>query len=329
MIDDFEELRTVLAMRADLAPDPDDLIRTTRKLAQRRQIRRRGAALGGVVVLTVLALIGTSMLGRTHERPAKPVPPVPVGGPLIPPVFPFTVGALPYGLQPADWTSVGSDLTTQPLAADSMDFTSAHDQISVQWRDADPALVDDPTDTTVGPTPYIVHGQVVRVRHGQSTDHYWDLSWPVTDRNWIEIIAGGDAHSQIREQDMATIANAVDIAPSAPLATLAIPHVPVGFTAFSWQHGVSSSQPGSGYDEVEFCPRVMPHSSDESRCFRVDTGHGTFDPADYIPLTGVNSNAVVVHRQIDGDRWVQIVAPPASGLSAATLDYLMRETTFN
>ncbi|HEY0804627.1 MAG TPA: hypothetical protein VGD84_06170 [Pseudonocardiaceae bacterium] len=299
--DDLDELRAVLRMRADLAPNPDDLIPATRKLARRRRIRRRGMVLSGVVVATALALIGASLLGR----PSKPVEPA--GGPLVVPAFPFTVGTLPAGLRPTGWESIGSTLTMQPFASHVMTFAGPDDQLTVQSTNYDPALVDQPTGTATEST-FLVHGTLATLK--SSAGHSWHISWPVGPLAWTDVIVAGDGNSQIHETDIAAIANAITTTPSTPLAGLDIPHLPVGFTAFSWLHSVT---PRRAEDEVELCPSLTK-STDEQGCFSVITGHGSVAQAT-TPL----GQPLTERHQIDADHWVGVYPAPIFGGNVARI----------
>ena len=245
LLGDTDDLRSLLRSRAALAPHPDDLIPATRPLARRRRQRRRGALFGGVVVLTVLALIGATML-RSVEASVTPS-----GPPLVPPVFPFSVGPLPDGLVLERWTSLGGDIPRNAFTLDTMNFSGPDTHVIVEWTNYDPALT--VTPQSVPRTTVTVHG-VAGVAVGLN-GQLSSVSWPAGPLRWINVAT--DSPHAVPEPTLLAIAAAVTARPSSPPTTFDIAHLPPGLRAVSWQH---DQQGGVIDDSVELCPPTAHNS---------------------------------------------------------------------
>lgn len=309
LLGDTDDLRSLLRSRAALAPNPDDLLPATRPLARRRRLRRRGALFGGVVVLTTLALLGTTLLGSVDA------PITPSGPPLIPPAFPFSVGQLPDGLVPTGWFSTGSDLTLQPFAMDYLDFTGPGVHVSVQWENFDPALTVIPTAPT--PTPATVHGAPAVVVT-DPTGEFASVSWPAAPERWFAVDM--QAQTVIGESTLLAVADAVTATPGSPPTTLDIAHLPAGFEAFSWQQ----DRRGGVSDYVELCPTTMTKATGRKDCFTVVASNGsqTIQRAFFGNLVRIQHV-----RRIRGDVWAGVYPDQPVGISAAELDGLLREVS--
>jgi hypothetical protein len=244
---------------------------------------------------------------------------MPAGGQLVQPAFPFTVGALPDGLEPAGWESIGDAMAVRPFASHQLGFVGPHDQLGVAWVNRDPSssMVDRAGAVISGPS-FTVHGVTATVKQGTTAGHYWDISWPVGPSAWIEVIANGGNNGQAGWTDMVTIANAITATPSTPPATLAIPHLPLGFAPFSWRHYVPPGQIGPAQDEVELCPRVTSSAG----CFQVIAGHG-----DVAHATTSSGAAITRGHQIDTTHWVGVYPAQVPGIDAAELNGLLAETS--
>jgi hypothetical protein len=317
MINDLDELRSVLRMRADLAPNPDDMIPATRKLARRRQVRRRAMGLGGAVILTVLALAGTTLLGRTH-----PVPPMPGGGPLVTPTFPFSVSTLPDSLRlrQTGWVSTGGDPTTQAFSSYSMNFGGSigpiTNQVTIQWLRHEPVLQLGPTDSQSAYTWHGVMGSMAN-RKDQAVQH-WDAIWPVGAQAWIDVTTTSSGVGYYGFPAVIDIVNAITTRPSLPLVPVHVPHLPAGFTVFNWQHSVLGERV---QDDVDLCSRLTK-STGEQGCFQVIVGSGDFARA------RTSSGRVVTRgRQVDAGHWIGVYPAQVSGVDPAELDGLLREAS--
>lgn len=309
------DLRAVLRSRAAMAPDPDTVIGDVRRLARRRQIRRRVALGGGVLVLTALVLAATTLLGRS-TAPIEPIEPA--GDPVVGPTFPFSVSPVLDGLRLSGWTSDGNPTTGQSYWSNSLAFDTATEQVQVQLDDADPTLLDTPTGDAHW-SPAQVHGGPASVF--LQSPSYWRVAWQVGQTSWLDVLVSTPGSTLPTEQHVLAIADAVTMTPTTPQTTLRIPHAPVGFRAFGWLHGGLGGQPD--VNEVELCPRVMI-AGDEGSCFHVASGDGpAADARSYM------RQRVSHVRQIDPTRWVGIVETQVPGLDAAQVAGLLRSMSLH
>ena len=308
MMDDLDELRTVLAMRADLAPNPDDLIPATRKLARRRQVRRRGMLLGGVVVLTTLALVGAGQFGNLlpHNRSATQP-----GPPLAPPTLPFTVGDVPNGYWLNTWYASDGLNNVQFFSGQSrqvMDFQST---------DYDPSLnTHHPTSVTVNSHPAVL---------GIMSDNvFQQVSWQATPGMWMAVSAPMDT---IAQSQLLVSAESVSLTPTTEAAALHIASLPDRLTVNDW---FGAFQPTTADVTVTLCPPGVPGAGASSQCVDVHMGTGAKPRIDYLgPLpNSIDSTPVVltptniapvitmdghvVTRQVDSTHWVAVMSTSAS-----------------
>lgn len=323
MMDDLDELRAVLRERADLAPNPDNLIPVTRKLARCRQMRRRGLGLGGAMVLTALALVSTALLGGT--RPAPPTPPMPAGGPLVTPMFPFSVGTLPemLRLEQTGWASTGGDPTTRAFSSYSMDFGGSigpiTNRVTIQWLYHEPLVKLGPDDSQHPATWHGVTGSTAW-RQDQAGQH-WDAIWPVGAHAWIQVTTTSVGPGWLGLPGVADIVNAVTTTASTPLTTLQIPHLPAGYTVFSWRQTLLPGRVGPVQDDIELCPRPIK-STRAQACFEVLAA-----PGDFAYARTSSGRAVTRGRQVDATHWVGVYPAQVPGIQPAELNGLLAEAS--
>jgi hypothetical protein len=313
MSSELDLLRAVLCDRAALAPEPADLLPAARRLIHRRQVRRRVGLVAGVVVVTALALVGTGLFGHLipHDRSAHQP-----GGPLPPPVLPFTVGAVPSGYVMDSWYV--SNGMNQQL------FYNGHQRIYVQLTNSDPSR------NTNHQKSLGVNGHPAVL--GITTDTIFrQLSWQAAPGRWMYVYG---LTGTISEGQLLTWAESVSLTPTTKAVALRIASLPAGLAVVSWSATIAATAMDV---TVTLCPPNPPARGDH-HCIWVHMGTGAapkiddshpnaisvdskpvvLTPRNTAPM--ITTSGRIVTRQVDSTHWVSVrtaTADPAIVLRLA------------